>query len=170
MLQALLLVTIMSTHERKMIKQQPISLPGGRKTDVRTQFAALCYRIKKGKLRILLVTSRRTGRWIVPKGWPIDGHTPAEAAVKEAWEEAGVRGLCDGRCIGIFSYSKGHPELGDLPCVAMVFTVEVTDVADKYPESRQRDRKWVSPKKAAAMVDDPELSRIVRDFDPQADG
>lgn len=153
-----------------MIKQLPISLPGGgRKTDVRTQFAALCYRFKKGKLRVLLITSRRTGRWIVPKGWPMDGHTPAECAVQEAWEEGGVRGTSDGRCIGIFSYSKGHPELGDLPCVAMVFAVEATEIADVYPESEQRERKWVSRKKAAELADDPELARIIKDFDPQTD-
>lgn len=157
----------MGTHERKMIKQLPISLPGGRKTDVRTQFAALCYQELKGKLRVLLITSRGTGRWIVPKGWPVDGQTPAESAITEAWEEAGVRGICDGRCIGIFSYSKGHSELGDLPCVAMVFAVEVSEIADKYPEAHQRERKWVSRKKAAKMVDDPELARILRDFDPR---
>lgn len=150
-----------------MIKQLPISLPGGRKTDVRTQFAALCYRERKGKLRFLLITSRGTGRWIVPKGWPMDGHTPAESAVKEAWEEAGVRGNCDGRCIGIFSYNKDHPELGDVPCVAMVFAIEVTEVAKNYPEADERERQWVSRKQAARMVDDPELARILRDFDPR---
>lgn len=100
----------------------------------------------------------------------MDGCTPAESAALEAWEEAGVRGVCDGRCIGIFSYSKDHPELGDLPCVAMVFAVEVKKIAEKYPESDQRKRKWVSRKQAAAMVDDPELSRILRDFAPQAEG
>ena len=157
----------MSTHERKMIKQLPISLPGGRKTDVRTQFAALCYQEQKGKLRVLLVTSRGTGRWIVPKGWPMDGHTPSQSALKEAWEEAGARGVSDGRCIGMFSYSKDHPELGDLPCVAMVFAIEVNEIADDYPEAHQRERIWVSRKKAAKMLDDPELARIVRDFDPR---
>lgn len=100
----------------------------------------------------------------------MDGRTPSESAALEAWEEAGVRGDCDGRCIGIFSYSKDHPELGDLPCVAMVFAVEVTKFAEKFPESDQRKRKWVSRKQAAAMVDDPELSRILRDFAPQAEG
>lgn len=97
----------------------------------------------------------------------MDGHTPAQSAEKEAWEEAGVRGVSDGRCIGIFSYSKDHPALGDLPCVAMVFAIEVTDVAKKFPEAGERDRKWVSRKKATKMVNDPELARILRDFDPR---
>ena len=70
-----------------MIKQLPISLRGAAKSDVRTQFAALCYRIKRGKVQVLLVTSRRTKRWIVPKGWPMEGRTPADSAAQEAWEE-----------------------------------------------------------------------------------
>jgi 8-oxo-dGTP pyrophosphatase MutT (NUDIX family) len=157
----------MSTHERKMIKQLPISLPGARKTDVRTQFAALCYRLRKGKVQVLLITSRGSGRWIVPKGWPIHGKTPAQSATTEAWEEAGVRGISDGRCVGIFSFSKETSNLGELPCVAMVFAVEVKTLAKEYPEAAQRDRAWVSPKKAAKMVDEPELARILLDFDPR---
>ena len=151
-----------------MIKQLPISVPPKRKGDVRTQFAALCYRIRAGKVRVLLVTSRGSKRWIVPKGWPMDGKTPGASAVQEAWEEAGVQGVSDGRCLGVYSYSKLDPDRGDLPCLGMVYAVEVESLADKYPEMGQRDRKWVSRKKAAKMVDEPELSRILRDFDPRA--
>jgi 8-oxo-dGTP pyrophosphatase MutT (NUDIX family) len=150
-----------------MIKQLPISFPIGRKTDVRTQFGALCFRVKKGKVQILLISSRVSKRWIIPKGWPMDGKTPAQAALTEAWEEAGVRGKSDGRCIGIFSYNKDTPEHGPLPCVAMVFPVEVTALVQEYPEARQRKRLWVSRKKAAKLVGEPELSRIMRDFDPR---
>jgi len=157
----------MSSHQRNMIKQLPISLPNGSKTDVRTQFGALCYRVRKKKVEILLITSRTSKRWIVPKGWPMDGKTPAECAAIEAWEEAGVKGVSDGRCIGIFSYSKATNDLGELPCVAMVFAIDVQSLADNYPEAKERDRIWVSRKKAAKLVDEPELSRIVRDFDPR---
>jgi 8-oxo-dGTP pyrophosphatase MutT (NUDIX family) len=150
-----------------MIKQLPISLPSGSKTDVRTQFAALCYRVRKKKLQILLITSRTSKRWIVPKGWPMHAKTPAESAAVEAWEEAGVTGFSDGRCIGIFSYSKATEDFGDLPCVAMVFAIETQKLADDYPEASERKRVWVSRKKAAKMVDEPELSRIIRDFDPR---
>ncbi len=150
-----------------MIKQLPISISGARKTDVRTQFAALCYRVRKGKVQILLITSRATRRWIIPKGWPMHGRTPAASAAEEAWEEAGVRGTSDGRCIGVFSYSKDAGELGELPCVAMVFTIKVDTLAEEYPEAKERDRVWVSRKKAAKMVEEPELSRILRDFDPR---
>ena len=157
----------MSSHQRSMIKQLPISLSVGRKTDVRTQFGALCYRLKKGKVQVLLITSRAAKRWIIPKGWPSDGKTPTESAVIEAWEEAGVRGETDGRCIGIFSYKKDMSDLGSLPCVAMVFAIEVTELAEDYPEAHERDRQWMTRKKASKLVDEPELSRIIRDFDPR---
>ncbi|MEO9650590.1 MAG: NUDIX hydrolase [Roseobacter sp.] len=156
----------MNNYQRQMVKQAPISLPRGRKTDVRSQFAAVCYRLKKDKIEVLLITSRTSKRWIVPKGWPVNGKTPAEAAAIEAWEEAGVRGTCDGRCIGIFSYSKDMDGNSVLPCLAMLFAIEVNELADEYPEADQRKRKWVSRKKASKMVDEPELARILRDFDP----
>ncbi len=98
----------------------------------------------------------------------MDGHTPAECAAIEAWEEAGVHARSDGRCIGVFSYNKDTVALGELPCLAMVFALEVYDQKKCYPEADERERKWVSRKKAAKMVSEPELSRIIRDFDPRA--
>lgn len=160
----------MSTHQRHMIKQLPISLPQGRKSDVRSQFAALCYRIKKDKVQVLLITSRSTKRWIVPKGWPMDGQTPADSAAIEAWEEAGVRGFSDGRCIGVFSYSKDMDDQGALPCLAMVYAIHVHELADDYPEATERKRKWLSRKQASKLVEEPELARILRDFDPRVFG
>jgi 8-oxo-dGTP pyrophosphatase MutT (NUDIX family) len=150
-----------------MIKQLPLTVSTERKSDVRSQFAALCYRIRKDKIQVLLITSRGSGRWIVPKGWPMDGKTPAESAALEAWEEAGVCGKVSDRCLGIYSYSKEEAGLGELPCIAMVFAVEVTKLSKSYPEAGQRVRKWVSRKKAAKMVDEPELARVLRDFDPR---
>jgi len=149
-----------------MIKQLPISLNGARKRDVRSQFAALCYRLQGDKVRILLTTSRRSGRWIIPKGWPVTEMTPAACAAKEAWEEAGVQGKAFDVCLGLYSYRK---ELEDdaLPCVAMVYPVRVKSVAANFPEAGQRKRKWVSRKRAAQLVTEPELSRIIRDFDPR---
>lgn len=96
----------------------------------------------------------------------MDGKSPVDTAIAEAWEEAGVRGKSDGRCVGIFSYSKDADELGSLPCLAMVFAIEVKDLADDYPEAQERTRTWVSRKKAAKLVEEPELSRIIRDFEP----
>ncbi|MEL6102310.1 MAG: NUDIX hydrolase [Pseudomonadota bacterium] len=149
-------------------KQMPLGLRGARKTDVRTQFAAVCYRIKASRVEILLITSRRTRRWIVPKGWPVRGKSPSESALHEAWEEAGVVGRVNPRPIGIYSYVKLLGQDAGLPCVAMVYAVKVKELARDYPERAERRRKWVSRKKAGAMVDEPELARILREFDPKA--
>ncbi len=150
-----------------MIKQLPLKLRAASKNDVRSQFAALCYRVKADRTEVLLVTSRRTGRWIVPKGWPEDGMTPSDCALKEAWEEAGVIGKSVDRCLGLYSYSKFiEPELS-FPCVAMVYPVRVKSLAKKFPEQNDRKRRWFSPKKAAQRVVEPELARILRDFDPR---
>ncbi len=148
-----------------MIKQLPISVRASHKSDVRSQFAALCYRIVRGKPEILLVTTRGSGRWIAPKGWPMDGKTPAESAAQEAWEEAGVIGKAHDQCLGLYSYNKTMGRGVGLPCVAMVYPVRVKSLVTDFPEKGQRQRKWFTPKKAAARVQEPELARILRDFD-----
>lgn len=150
-----------------MIKQLPLSLGRVKKADVRTQFAALCYRVKNDKVQVLLVTSRRTRRWIIPKGWPMDGRTPGDSAAQEAWEEAGVIGRPDQRPLGMFSYNKDMGDEAGLPVAVMVFALKVKSLASDFPEEAERTRKWVSRKKAAQLVDSPELSRILRDFDPR---
>ena len=154
----------MSQH---YLKQVPIALRSRHKSDLRTQFAALCYRIRNDKPEFLMVTSRGTKRWIIPKGWPLDGHTPANAALQEAWEEAGVLGRVAGPCLGLFSYHKSAPQEGGLPCVAMVYPVRVRALAEDYPEKDERKRRWMRRKKAAAKVDEPELAQIIRRFDPK---
>lgn len=147
--------------------QLPISTGDGHKSDVRTQFAALPFKLDDaGKVRILLVTSRRAGRWIVPKGWPMDGKRPAAAAMQEAFEEAGVDGKGYDQCLGLFSYQKTLDDVGDLPCLAALFPVKVSKLLRKYPEKGQRKRRWFNQKKAASKVDEPELARLIRTFDP----
>ncbi len=150
----------------KGLQQQEIALGERAKTDLRTQFAALCYRVKNDKLQFCLITSRRSGRWIVPKGWPMNGQTPMDAAATEAYEEAGVRGKILPRPIGVFSYYKVRSE-DELPCIAVVYPLRVKKVLRTWPERKERTRKWVSRKKAAAMVDDVELGQIILRFEPE---
>lgn len=147
--------------------QLPIKLPKARKRDVRSQFGALVYRVKDGKLQILLITSRRTGRWIIPKGWPMLGKRPAEAAAQEAWEEAGVKGTVSDQCLGLYSYYKTRTRFGTLPCLVNVYPVKARKLSKIYPEVGQRRRKWFSPKKAAKLVREPELARLIKSFDPE---
>jgi len=148
-------------------KANPMRITPSQKRDVRTQFGALCYRAVKDKLQVLLITSRGTGRWILPKGWPVPGATPAGAAIQEAWEEAGVQGKTQGGCLGLYSYMK-QDDTGTWPCVVAVFAVKVIALKREYPEAGQRRRKWFSLKKAAQLLDEPELKRMVLDFDPGA--
>ena len=147
------------------IKSRPLRLARGQKRDVRTQFGALCYRVRQDKVQVLLITSRTTKRWIVPKGWPINDATPASAAAQEAWEEAGVEGRVMGNSLGIYSYTKSDIDDG-LPCVVAVFPIKVKRLWTDYPEADQRERKWFSLKKASNLLTEPELRQLVRDFDP----
>lgn len=134
------------------------------KREGRTQFGALCWRRGDGGVEILLVTTRKSRRWMIPKGWPVHGVTPEASAAVEAWEEAGAKGRPDTTCLGVFSYFKGGR--GGLPCVVAVFPLKVRRMADKWPEKSQRKRRWVTARKAATMVEEPELRAILRAFDP----
>ena len=150
------------------IKQKTLELSSHSKRDVRTQFGAFCWRQRKNGHEVLLVTSRRSKRWILPKGWPIDGATPADAALREAWEEAGVIGKVRPVCLGIYSYFKDLDADSDLPCVVAVFPVKVKSLSKDWPEKKHRKRRWVSPKKAAELVQEPELAALLRNSDPLA--
>jgi 8-oxo-dGTP pyrophosphatase MutT (NUDIX family) len=148
-------------------KQRRVRLLGEQKTGVRTQFGALCWRVRNDKVQICLEQTRRRKRWIVPKGWPMEGETPANAAATEAFEEAGIEGKVIPMCVGVYSYTK-YPKSGDtpLPCLVAVFPLKAKRTLKDYPEKGQRKRKWVSLKKAAEMTDEPELAQIIRHFDP----
>lgn len=145
--------------------QLPLAVELEGKRDMRTQFGALCYRVVKNKTQVLMITSRRTKRWIIPKGWPMQGATPGQSALREAWEEAGVKGKINGPCLGLFSYEKRLPGSETLPCAVLVYPVKVTNLSDRFPEVAQRERKWMSPKKAAQKVAEPELAYMIRRFE-----
>lgn len=129
------------------------------------QVAALCYRKGKDGKQVLLVTSRDTGRWILPKGWHEEGLSAADAAAREAWEEAGVReGRVGDRPVGSFDYRKKLDNGAEAPVETDVFALKVRRLERDYPEAEERKRRWVSPEKAAEMVAEPGLQRILKDF------
>lgn len=147
------------------MKHPALRMEGSSKREVRTQFGALCYRVVKDETQILLITSRNSRRWIIPKGWPMVDVTPAEAAATEAFEEAGVEGKAYNLCLGLYSYLKVIEKGDDLPCAVSVFPLQVKKTHKVWPESKQRKRKWFSAKKAAARVREPELRKIIKQFD-----
>ena len=129
---------------------------------VRQQVAALCYRRKDDRKQVLLITSRDTGRWVIPKGWPMPDCSDARAALREAWEEAGVTGrLTAHRPIGHYRYVKLLKDGAPVAVETDVYPVRVKGLAAKYPEAGQRRRKWVSPRKAAKMVQEPQLKALL---------
>lgn len=129
--------------------------------ECRPQYGALCWRMHRGKVEVLLITSRDTGRWIIPKGWPISGLTPAETAAREAWEEAGVEGDITDTGLGAFGYAKVLGPNRTVPCSVQVFGLRVAELKDKFPEKKVRSRKWFGLEKAARKVAEPELRQLL---------
>ncbi|NBB65420.1 NUDIX domain-containing protein [Pseudomonas sp. ODNR1LW] len=128
------------------------------------QVAALPWRFGVSGLEILMVTSRETRRWVIPKGGRMTGKTDAEAAAQEAVEEAGVRGAISPASFGHFRYSK-IVRSGDLRTyVVAVYPLEVLIQLGDWPEAHQRERRWMTQEDAAAAVNEPDLAQLIRDF------
>lgn len=128
-----------------------------------SQVAALCWRAAP-ELQILLITSRNTRRWILPKGWREEGQTPMQCAAREAFEEAGVSGAISPTPLGEYYYLKGRKDGGGLPCRVDVYALETTHLAPDFPEKGQRIQAWMSPAEAAARLSEPALRDIARAF------
>lgn len=136
-----------------------------KKAKLRTQFAALPFRSSaSGRVEVLLITSRGTRRWVIPKGWPIKGLSPEKSAATEAYEEAGVEGNVADRAIGSYRYRKRLRDGTAVTCEVDVFPLEVTGQRETWPEQGQRDMRWFDAEEAASLVHEPELARILRSF------
>jgi 8-oxo-dGTP pyrophosphatase MutT (NUDIX family) len=130
----------------------------------KVQVAALPYRTDaEGRPEILLITSRETRRWVIPKGWPMKDLRDDHAAAQEAFEEAGVMGEVGDSTLGTYLYLKRRRNRSDL-CEVHVYPLEVYEEFDDWPERGQRERTWFSPEEAADRVDEPGLSEILRGF------
>ena len=136
--------------------------------EARQQYAALCYRLAKTKkkktIEVLLITSRDTGRWVTPKGWPMANKAPHEVAEREAFEEAGIKGKVSDTPVGNFRYLKRLDDGTSVTCVVEIFPLLVRKAKARFPERDERVRKWASPEEAAEMVDESELKSLLIDF------
>ena len=130
----------------------------------RAQYAALPYRRIGDDLRILLVTSLETKRWILPKGWPVAGRAAHEAAAAEAYDEGGIEGNVGTEPIGSFDYSKRRKRGDPVPCRVEVFPLEVTAERDNWPEQGRRERRWFTADEAAATVSDAGAGELIAAF------
>lgn len=130
--------------------------PGRKPASWYRQSGVVALRRRAGAAQVLLVTSARGKRWIIPKGIVEKGHSPARSAAKEAWEEAGVTGRVGRRMLGRYAYEKWQGV-----CRVLVYRLDVEEVHGEWPEAHVRLRRWCTPGKAAALVGDPALAAII---------
>jgi phosphate:Na+ symporter len=146
------------------------TFPGCKRTEdpARVQYAALPYR-RRANLgtEVMLVTSRGTGRWIIPKGWPMKRGAPHVAAAREALEEAGVVGQVGTSPIGSYSYEKRLKQGDVVVCEVHVFPLEVRSQKKSWREKGEREVQWFSSAEAAETVQEPVLSDIIRSLHKQ---
>src|SRR5208282_4134448 len=116
-------------------------------------------------LEVLLVTTRRSRRWIIPKGWPIKGLKPSKSAAREAFEGAGVRGKIGTKSVGVFTYDKLLDEHGiQVSCEVKVYPLLVKRQSAVWPEIDQRLVQWFEPGKAVSLIREKELKALVAKF------
>lgn len=126
------------------------------------QTGALPWRLGPGKrTEVLLVTGRNSGRWMIPKGWPMRGKTLAKAAAQEAFEEAGVKGTISTEPLGSFRHVKQHLVFRPLEVSIVVHSLSVKRELAQWPEAGQRERRWFTPDEAASSVDSAELAQLI---------
>ncbi|MGJ0505697.1 MAG: NUDIX hydrolase [Methylocystis sp.] len=137
----------------------------------RLQFAALPWRLnEENRVEVLLVTSRDTRRWVIPKGWPMKGRKPHIVAAIEAQQEAGLHGKVEKIKLGEFEYEKRMKGGGAVDCVVEVYPLHVERQRKKWPEKGQRVTYWFLYGVAAQQVDEPELKDIILAFGKALEG
>ncbi|WP_374470290.1 NUDIX hydrolase [Phenylobacterium sp.] len=147
-------------------KQVPLRAEPDR--EPREQYAALPWRrAADGAVEVLLITSRETRRWVIPKGWPIKGLKSPKSAAREAYEEAGVTGDVAKKKLGVYHYDKRLASGRMQHVKVTVFPLRVEAEADAWPEQGQREKLWTRVEDAAPRVDEPELQALIAAFRPE---
>ncbi|MGE5503940.1 MAG: NUDIX hydrolase [Actinomycetota bacterium] len=136
----------------------------GDKTKEIKQYAALAYRMEDGHPMVVLVTSRETKRWILPKGQPEARRKPFEVAAQEAYEEAGLVGAVSTKPFAEVASYKRLKDGREVPTRLTIYLMQVDKQLDEWPEMHQRERRWVAPGEAALMVDEPGLVEALLEF------
>jgi len=129
------------------------------------QYGALPWRHAQTGLEVMLLTSRETRRWVIPKGWPMVGVDPQVCAAEEAFEEGGVKGRVSAS-IGAYGYEKVLKNGSPRNLSVEVFPLEVGVEFETWPEANERARQWFSLDEAAGAVDEPDLADLIRAFTP----
>lgn len=129
---------------------------------VPTQYGVVPLRVEKGTLRVLLITSRETRRWVVPRGNPIGGLSPSDSAAQEAFEEAGVRGVVAADPLGSYRYTKKRKNGAGVLTDVQLFRMAVEEELESWPEAQERERRWFALDEAADAVQEPDLKALLR--------
>ncbi|MEF9604024.1 NUDIX hydrolase [Paracoccus sp. PXZ] len=129
------------------------------------QYGALAWRKSRTKgLRVLLITSRERGLWILPKGWPMPGLSPHRTAAREALEEAGVFGTISAEPCGSYRYAKVLADGQAIACRVTIYPLLVKATLVDWRESKDRRRKWFSLPEAVGAVSEPGLAQFLQDL------
>ena len=154
---------------------EPGPEPGG----AERKFGAIPYRHVDGEIVFLMITARRTGKWIFPKGGPMEGLTPAESAAEEAYEEAGVRGRVAAAPAGHYRTFKARPGKarpgkarrgGEVPVLVEMYPLEVAEQFDDWPEKGERRRHWATLAEARRLLSEPGLVALAEKIAASARG
>lgn len=142
--------------------------PSSRDADAprQLQHAALPFVETDGGLLVCLITSRRSGRWVLPKGWPKSGIAPHELAALEACEEAGLRGDISDTPLGSFDSVKRLHIFSSVVCTVDVYPLRVREQLLDWPERESRHLDWMMPERAAGLVAEPGLAALIAEFTP----
>ncbi|MET0274914.1 MAG: NUDIX hydrolase [Phenylobacterium sp.] len=142
-------------------------IPAEADREPRAQYAALPWRARAdGEVEVLLITSRETRRWVIPKGWPMKGLKSPKCAAREAFEEAGVKGLISSKKLGVYHYDKRLASGRTQHVRVTVYPLLVQTEAEAWPEKGQRDLRWATIAEAWPLVDEPELQALIAKFAP----
>lgn len=127
------------------------------------QYGVIPYRHGRAKdrIEIMLITSRNTRRWIVPKGWPIGRKPARDVARREALEEAGLEGAIGQSPFGSFHYQKRLKDGSVIPCRVDVFAFEVERQRKTWLERSERKRRWFDSERAIKLVREQELKTLI---------
>jgi 8-oxo-dGTP pyrophosphatase MutT (NUDIX family) len=129
-----------------------------------TQVAALPWRRGEAGVEILMITTRTTKRWVIPKGWPMEGKADHDAAAVEAFEEAGVQGVVSSQSFAHYGYLKVSDKGNAKFITVTVYALRVEQELEDWPERLERERRWVTAAEAVAMSGEPELAPVLQQF------
>lgn len=132
------------------------------------QVAALPYTIIQDEIWICLITSRETGRWVLPKGWPKPEKQNHLMAKIEAEEEAGLIGSISQQCLAAYHYKKKLHIFAAITCRVEVYPFAVSAQNLRWPEDHQREILWTPLENAITLIEEDELTAILGKLTPAA--